>query len=198
MKALPIILVIVGIAVLGCGLIGWALLRAGSASMEPPPVQLTTKPGFDGELVDRWRQRRGGFTGDEALIPLDHDLSAQWPNGSVVQLTLGGGDYELTVVEASGSGTLLSKKLYRESGTWSQASQTTMTLTPTKATLVIREHGERTSRPASTSPRTYAMSSRITERGGQPGASPATTEALILEGPCVTTGGTCTWEFEAE
>jgi hypothetical protein len=198
MKALPIILAVVGLALLGCGLVGWALLRLGSASVDAPPTAVTLTPGFDGELIDRWRQRRGGFTGDEAQTPPESELSQQWPNGSVVQLTVSAGDYELTVVEASGSGALLTKSLYRERGTWQQERGTTLTLSPSKATVTVREQGERTTREPPLAPRTYTMSSRTSEREGPPGASPSGTQALVLRGPCVTSGGVCEWELEAE
>lgn len=198
MKALPIILAVVGIALVGCGLVGWALLRVGSVSVDTPPPAVKITPGFDGELVDRWRQRRGGFTGDEALTPLESELSQQWPNGSVVELTLGGGDYELTVVEASGSGALLTKKLYRERGSWRQDSETTLTLSPEKAAMTVRERGERTTEERPLAARTYVMSQRSSEREGPPGASPSGTEALTLRGPCVTSGEACEWELEAE
>lgn len=190
MKALPIVLVVLVLGVGACLLVGWALLRVGAAATEPVPSSVELED-FDGELGGRWRAVEGGFTGDEAETPLDADLSAQWPTGSVVELSiLQDGRYQLTEVRSTGSGPSLDRILHREEGRWSLAAGV-LTLNVERGTVVRRHHGERTASPVEPRQRTFGLKARVAETAGAPGASPTTTEELQLSGDCVVGGGRC-------
>lgn len=194
---MPIVLIVGGVLVAACLVAGGAaffLLRLGDATVAPIPTRASVQPGFDGALEGTWQQRTGGFTGVEASS--DGTLGEKWPPGSVVELKLEGDGYRLTLVEASGSGMNASKKLVREEGRWSREGDT-LILTPAKGLHVTREHAERTEHAfVVTPPRRYRLETRVLEADGPPGASPVTTEALRLVGPCPPDGAECTWDFD--
>lgn len=190
MKALPIILIVLVVGAGGCLLIGWALLRIGAEATAPIPTSVEVR-AFEGELGGRWRAVEGGFTGDEAETSLDADLSAQWPNGSVLELSIfQDGRYQLTQVTSTGTGPSLDRILHREEGRAS-LSAGVLTLNVERGTVVRRHHGERTSSPIEPRQRTFMVKTRVTEAAGPPGASPITTEQLQLSGDCVVGPGRC-------
>ena len=147
-KVLVVIIVIIAFVITSClvvGALGVGALTLAGASVEPIPTKVMEQPGFDGELAGRWRQRSGGFTGDEALIPSDSPLTDPWPSGTVVELVLeADGGYRFTFVEASGSGLLTTKTLVREEGLW-EHDALSLSLTAQSGVSVKRVAGERTS-----------------------------------------------------
>lgn len=194
---MPIVLIVAGVLVAAClvaGGLAFFVLRIGDATVAPIPTRASVQRGFDGALEGTWQQRTGGFTGVE--VNSDGTLGEKWPPGSVVELKLEQGTYRLTVVEASGSGLNASKKLVREEGSWSRESDA-LILTPAKGLHVTREHAERREHVFTvTPPRRYRLETRVLEGDGPPGASPVTTEALRLVGPCVPDGSECVWDFD--
>lgn len=188
--------VAVGAAVVVGALVVGALFLSG-ARVEPIATKVVEQPGFDGELSGRWRQRRGGFTGDEARLPSDAALTEKWPPGSVVELLLKpGGAYRFTSVEASGTGVLATKALVRDEGRWT-ADGHTLTLTVEAGVTVKRVSADRTATSrAPAGPQRYALSSLLKESPGTPGASPAVTTGLRLRGPCLSGPGGCTFDLE--
>lgn len=200
-KKVPAVMLIVIALVIGScvvvGALAFGALRLAGATVDPIPTKVLERPGFDGELTGRWRQRAGGFTGDEALIPSDAELTEKWPAGSVVELALEpDGRYRFTTVEASGSGLLTTKTLTREEGRW-ERDELSLSLTALSGVSVKRVGGDRTSSSQEASPlRRYQLTTRVMESAGTPGASPLVTEGLRLTGPCLQAPGECTWEFE--
>lgn len=197
MKALPLILAVLGVGVVACLLVGWSLLRLGAAASAPVPTSVEVRE-FEGDLQGRWRAAQGGFTGDEVETPLDADLSAQWPNGSALELSLlDDGRYQLTVVDSTGSGPSLDRVLHREQGRWTFADGS-LSLKVESGTEVRRRHGERTSAEVQVQERTFSVKARVSEVAGPPGASPSVSEALQLGGACVIGAGQCEWVLSAD
>ncbi|MDP3503304.1 MAG: hypothetical protein Q8S33_23420 [Myxococcales bacterium] len=199
-KVPAVLLTVIAIVIVSClvvGALAFGALRLAGATIDPIPTKVVERPGFDGELAGRWRQRQGGFTGDEALLSSDAALTEKWPVGSVVELVLGAdGRYRFTTVEASGSGALTTKSLTREEGLW-ERDELSLSLTATSGVSVKRVGGDRTSSVLEPSPlRRYQLKTRVMESAGTPGASPLVTEGLRLTGPCLRAPGECTWEFE--
>jgi|JI10StandDraft_1071094.scaffolds.fasta_scaffold167482_2 hypothetical protein len=198
-SVMPIVIIVAGILVAACLVAGGAaffLLPMRDATLTPIPTRASVQPGFDGALEGTWQQRTGGFTGVE--VNSDGTLGEKWPPGSVVELKLEAQAYRLTIVEASGSGMNASKKLVREEGQWSREGDALM-LTPAKGLHVTRENAERREHAFTvTPPRRYRLETRVLETDGPPGASPVTTEALRLVGPCVPDGSECVWDFDLD
>lgn len=168
-----------------------------NATVDPVPARVEEHEGFEGPLAGRWRAVRGGFTGDQALLPSDAALDERWPAGSVVELLLeADGRYRFTHVEASGTGLLAKKSLVREEGRFVREGAA-LVLTPTSGVSIQRLGGERSTPPFTvTPPRRYALSSRVMEFPGPPGASPQVKVGLALRGPCLAGPGECRWELE--
>ncbi|MDP3232815.1 MAG: hypothetical protein Q8N26_08565 [Myxococcales bacterium] len=199
-KVPTVLLTVIAFVIVSClvvGALAFGALRLAGATIDPIPTKVVERPGFDGELAGRWRQRQGGFTGDEALLSSDAALAEKWPVGSVVELVLeADGRYRFTTVEASGSGVLTTKSLTREEGRW-ERDELSLSLTATSGVSVKRVGGDRTSSVLEPSPlRRYQLKTRVMESAGTPGASPLVTEGLRLTGPCLRAPGECTWEFE--
>lgn len=199
-KVPAVLLIVIAIVIVSClvvGALAFGALTLAGATVDPIPTKVVERPGFDGELTGRWRQRQGGFTGDEALLPSDAALTEKWPVGSVVELVLeADGRYRFTAVEASGSGVLTTKSLTREEGRW-ERDELSLSLTATSGVSVKRVGGDRTSSGLEASPlRRYQLTTRVMESAGTPGASPLVTEGLRLTGPCLRGPGECSWEFE--
>ena len=193
-------LIVIALVIACCVVVGalaFGALKLAGATVDAIPTKVVERPGFDGELTGRWRQRAGGFTGDEALLPSDAALTEKWPVGSVVELALEpDGRYRFTAVEASGSGVLTTKSLTREEGRW-ERDELSLSLTALSGVSVKRVGGDRTSSVSEASPlRRYQLTTRVMESAGTPGASPLVTEGLRLTGPCLRAPGECTWEFE--
>ena len=199
-KVPAVLLIVIALVIASClvvGALAFGALTLAGATVDPIPTKVVERPGFDGELTGRWRQRQGGFTGDEALLSSDAALTEKWPVGSVVELVLeADGRYRFTAVEASGSGVLTTKSLTREEGRW-ERDELSLSLTATSGVSVKRVGGDRTSSVLEASPlRRYQLTTRVMESAGTPGASPLVTEGLRLTGPCLRASGECSWEFE--
>jgi len=199
-KVPAVLLVVIALVVVSClvvGALAYGALSLAGATVDPIPTKVVERPGFDGELVGRWRQRSGGFTGDEALLPHDAALGDKWPSGSVVELVLEpDGLYRFTAIEASGTGLLTTKTLVREEGRW-ERDELSLSLTAQSGVSVKRVGGERTSSALEAVPlRRFQLTTRVMESAGTPGASPLVTEGLRLTGPCLRAPGECSWTFE--
>lgn len=201
MKKVPaVLLIVIALVVVSClvvGALAFGALTLAGATVDPIPTKVVERAGFDGELAGRWRQRSGGFTGDEALVPSDAALADKWPSGSVVELLLeADGRYRFTAVEASGSGVLTTKTLVREEGRWAR-DERSLSLTAQSGVSVKRVGGDRTSSASGPSAlRRFQLTTRVMESAGAPGASPLVTEGLRLTGPCLAAPGECSWDFE--
>jgi hypothetical protein len=178
------VVAVVLLALMLLGLAGAALFlvprEARIENSTPPP-----HAPYSGGLLGRWVALRGGFTGVEARTSIDAPLTARWPSGAVVELSLLEGErYQLIQVVAS-SGVIVDKRLAREEGTFRHdGAAGTLTLLPATRTLVRRLNADQTattdSRPAV---RRYTV-------GTQP--------LLTLSGPCVpgVELGDCNWTFD--